>query len=89
MATKEQNQNSIKGALATLGRVVDDQSSPRTVKKGVTDIIADLKSEEGALAVKAANAIGALDDITQDPNMPSYIRTSLWQAVSMLEGVRE
>lgn len=89
MATKEQNQESIKNALAILNRIAGDQSSSRTVKKGVTDLVTELKNEEGALAVRAANAIGALDDITQDPNMASYIRTSLWQAVSILEGVRE
>ena len=89
MATKEQNQEAIKNSLAILNRVVDDQSTPRTVKKGTTSLVAELKIEEGSIAVRAANAIGALDDITQDPNMPSYIRTSLWQAVSILEGVRE
>lgn len=89
MATKEQNQKSIQDALGILNRVVDDQSTPRTVRKGVTELVADLKADGVSLAVQAANAIGALDDITQDPNMPSYIRTSLWQAVSMLEGVRE
>ncbi|TLX81838.1 MAG: hypothetical protein E6K98_06655, partial [Thaumarchaeota archaeon] len=36
-----------------------------------------------------ANAISALDDITQDPNMPSYVRVTLWQAVSALERIRE
>lgn len=89
MATKEENQQSIKNALVILNRVIVDQSTPRTVKKGVTDLVANLKVDESSLAVQAANAIGALDDITQDPNMPSYIRTSLWQVVSMLEGVRE
>ena len=29
------------------------------------------------------------DDVTQDPNLPSYVRTSLWQAVSTLESIRE
>ncbi len=89
MATREENQKSIQSALATLNRVIEDQSTPRSVKKKVTDLVADLKAEDASLAIQAANAIGVLDDVTQDPNMPSYIRTSLWQAVSMLEGVRE
>ena len=89
MATKEQNAEAIKNALGILSRVLGDQSTPRTVKKRITDLVADLKLEEGSAAVRAANAIGALDDITQDPNMPSYIRTSLWQTVSVLESIRE
>ena len=36
-----------------------------------------------------ANAISMLDDVTQDPNMPSHGRVTLWQAVSKLESIRE
>lgn len=89
MATKEQNEESLRNALTTLNSVVADQSAPKTVKRGVTELVSGLKGSEGSLAVRAANAISALDDITQDPNMPSHIRTRLWQAVSTLEGIRE
>ncbi len=41
------------------------------------------------MSVRAANAISMLDDITQDPNIPSYVRVTLWQAVSKLESIRE
>ncbi|WKT58906.1 UPF0147 family protein [Candidatus Nitrosotenuis chungbukensis] len=39
--------------------------------------------------LEPANAISQLDDVSQDPNMPSYVRVTLWQAVSALEGIRE
>ena len=52
-------------------------------------MITELQSEEYSISVRAANLIGTLDDITQDPNIPSYIRTSLWQVVSVLESIRE
>ena len=55
----------------------------------ISDLANDLKSEELSVSVRAANAISLLDDITQDPNMPSYVRVTLWQAVSTLEGIRE
>jgi len=51
--------------------------------------VTDLVKEEYSLSVRAANTISLLDDITQDPNMPSYVRTQLWQAVSKLESIRE
>ena len=41
------------------------------------------------MSVRAANTTSLRDDITQDPNMPSYVRTSLCQIVSMLENIRE
>jgi len=52
-------------------------------------LITDLKNPEYSLSVRAANTISLLDDVTQDPNMPSYVRTQLWQAVSKLESIRE
>ena len=48
-----------------------------------------LKSDGDSVSVRAANTISLLDDVTQDPNLPSYVRTSLWQAVSTLESIRE
>ena len=55
----------------------------------MADIVKELKSDEYSISVRAANTISLLDDVTQDPNLPSYVRTSLWQAVSTLESIRE
>ena len=46
-------------------------------------------TQENSISVRAANTISSLDDITQDANVPSFVRTSLWQAVSVLESIRE
>ena len=58
-------------------------------KKTISDLIIELQTDEYSLSVRAANAISSLDDITQDPNVPSFVRTTLWQAVSVLESIRE
>jgi hypothetical protein len=39
--------------------------------------------------VRAANAIGALDEVSQDPNMPLHARTKIWQVLSMLETIKD
>ena len=57
--------------------------------KSISNLVVDLTKEEYSLSVRAANIISLLDDVTQDPNMPSYVRTQLWQAVSKLESIRE
>ena len=89
MADKAQNKESMRDAIATLSQIASNNSTPRTLKKSITDIIADLNLEEYSLSVRAANTISMLDDVTQDPNVPSYVRTQLWQAVSKLESIRE
>jgi hypothetical protein len=42
-----------------------------------------------SLGVRAANAISTLDDISQDPNMPPYTRVKIWNAVSILEAIKD
>ncbi|MDH5569652.1 MAG: UPF0147 family protein [Nitrosopumilus sp.] len=89
MADNAQNKESMKEAVDTLNQIVASNSTPKTIKKSITDLIRDLNNEEYSLSVRAANTISLLDDVTQDPNVPSYVRTQLWQAVSKLESIRE
>jgi uncharacterized protein len=89
MIDNKQNKESMKEAVETLNQIATTGSTPKTIKKAITDLIKDLNNEEFSLSVRAANTISLLDDLTQDPNLPSYVRTQLWQAVSKLEGIRE
>ncbi|TFH03280.1 MAG: UPF0147 family protein, partial [Nitrosopumilus sp.] len=88
MVDDAQNKESMKGAIETLEQITSSNSTPKTIKKSLTNLIVELKNHEYSLSVRAANSISLLDDITQDPNMPSYVRTQLWQAVSKLESIR-
>ena len=89
MATKEQNLESLNNALSTLNQIATNPSTPRNIRKNIAELIEELKSGEYSISVRAVNTISLLDDVTQDPNLPSYVRTSLWQAVSTLESIRE
>ncbi len=89
MVDDSQNKESMKGAIETLEQITSSNSTPKTIKKSITDLIIELKNTEYSLSVRAANTISLLDDVTQDANMPSYVRTQLWQAVSKLESIRE
>ncbi len=89
MVNDAQNNESMNEAVETLNQIVANSTTPRTIKKSLTDLVEELNSSEYSLSVRAANAISILDDVTQDPNMPSYVRTQLWQAVSKLESIRE
>ena len=89
MATKEQNLEFLNNAMSTLNQIATNPSTPKNIRKNIADIVEQLKSNEYSISVRAANTISLLDDVTQDPNLPSYVRTSLWQAVSTLESIRE
>ncbi len=85
----EKNKEQLKEAVQALSEVVANPSTPKMIRKSVTDLVTELLTDEYSKSVRAANAISVLDDITQDPNLPSYVRVTLWQAVSKLEGIRE
>lgn len=89
MVDDAQNKESMKGAIETLEQITSSNATPKAIKKSITDLIIELKNPEYSLSVRAANTISLLDDVTQDANMPSYVRTQLWQAVSKLESIRE
>jgi len=89
MATKEQNLEFLNNAVSTLNQIATNPSTPRNIRKNIADLIEELKSGKYSVSVRAVNTISLLDDVTQDPNLPSYVRTSLWQAVSTLESIRE
>ena len=89
MATKEQNLEFLNNSVSTLNQIATNPSTPKNIRKNIADIVEQLKSDEYSISVRAANTISLLDDVTQDPNLPSYVRTSLWQAVSTLESIRE
>ena len=85
----EENKHAMESALQTLNQLATSHSTPKNFKKTISDLIIELQTEEDSLSVRAVNAISNLDDITQDPNVPSFVRTALWQAVSVLESIRE
>ena len=87
--TKSQNEEYLKNSLDSLNQVAVNPSTPKNIRKNIQDLVTDLKNEEYSMSVRASNVISLLDDITQDPNVPSYVRVTLWQAVSSLENIRE
>ena len=85
----EEYMQKVNQAMAILNMVAEDNTTPRNIRrtaKQASDILLD---ESLSIAARAANAIDLLDEISQDPNMPMYTRTRLWNVISVLEGIRD
>ncbi len=78
----------IKQANAILSVISEDRTTPRNIRRAAKEASDLLNSTKLAQAVRAANAISILDDISQDPNMPPYTRTRIWNVVSVLEVIK-
>ncbi len=84
-----ENEDKVQKALTTLSQVVESNITPRNIRKIVKDAINMLTDSKISVGVRAANAISILEEVSQDPNMPSFSRVTIWSAVSTLESVRE
>ena len=83
------NEAKIRQALIILYRIVNDSSIPRNIRRAATQAIRVLTDKSLSPAVRAANAVGVLDEVSQDPNMPTHARTLLWSAITILETVKD
>ncbi|MBS7619304.1 UPF0147 family protein [Candidatus Bathyarchaeota archaeon] len=86
---QEEYAQKLSQAMAVLNRVAEDNTTPRNIRRTAKQASDILMDESLSIAAKAANAIDLLDEISQDPNMPMYTRTRIWNIISLLEGIRD
>jgi len=79
----------IKQATMVLGEVSEDTTTPRNIRRAAKESIEALHNEEFSFGVRASNAISILDEILQDPNMPSYTRVKLLNVMAILEAIKD
>jgi len=84
-----ENEPALKNALNVLKQVSESSSTPRNIRKTLKEVTDMLTDTSASIGIRAANAISMLDDISQDPNMPSFARVTIWSGVSELENIRE
>ena len=90
MAEKDnENKELLDKAIGILLSISDNLSTPRNIRKLIKDSIDTLKDDSLSVGVRAANAISMLEDVSQDPNIPSFSRVTIWSAVSSLESIRD
>ncbi len=89
MAAPMNNEAKIRLAMSILAGIVNDTGVPRNIRRAAANALQYLRDIKLSPAVRAANAISALDEVSQDPNMPFHARTRIWQVISILETVRD
>jgi len=85
---KKEYEGRINQAKSVLSLIYEDRTTPRNIRRAAKDAFELLEAPDQTQAVRAAQAINILDDISQDPNMPPYTRTRIWNIVSMLEVIK-
>lgn len=86
---REEQEQSIRQALGVLKEISEDNTTPRNIRRAAKNAMDALQDPSIFHGVRTANAISLLDEISQDPNMPPYTRTRIWNVVSILETVKD
>lgn len=81
------NNEKLETAIDMLSKIVEDDSVPKNIREVCTDSIEFLQKEDEDISVRLNYATSNLDEITNDPNIPMYTRTQIWNIVSILESV--
>jgi len=89
MSRNEEYRKKIEQAMSILNMIAEDNTTPRNIRRTAKKASDMLVDKELSIAARAANAISILEEISQDPNMPMYSRTRIWNAISVLEGIRD
>ncbi|MBI2085454.1 MAG: UPF0147 family protein [Candidatus Aenigmarchaeota archaeon] len=75
--------------LQLLEQVALDRTVPRNIRTSAEQVTNEMKNEKEPMDLRVSTAIHILDDVSNDPNIPLYTRTQIWNIVSMLENCRQ
>ncbi len=77
----------VKKCTEMLENMLHDITIPRNIRRSASEIKNKLLDGNESLAVRAAAAVSELEELTNNPNIPSHTRTLVWSIVSQLETV--
>ena len=70
--------------VQALTALKNDDGVPKNVRTKIDLIISDLQ-DDNDLSMKVGKSLHNLDEISEDLNLPPFIRTQIWNVSSMLE----
>ena len=73
--------------MALMDDLEDDSSIPRNVRKMSSDDKEKMKDTNESMDLRCATVISELDDISNDPNVPSHGRAAIYTIISKLEAL--
>ncbi|MBO3762813.1 MAG: UPF0147 family protein [Thermoproteota archaeon] len=85
----ELNEEKVIKAIEILKLIQTDVATPKSVRKLIKEAQDYLLKKDLSPGVRAASAIQLLEEANQDPNLPMLSRTRIWNALSMLETVKD
>lgn len=70
-----------------ISKIENETTVPKNIKIKMQNIVTDLQEQGKELDFRINKALQELDEISEDINLPDYIRTQIWSIVSILESI--
>ena len=77
----------MKQILELLSQIFEDRTVPKNIRECAQKSRESLQADKEDLSTRVDQVVQLLDEISEDPNMPVYTRTQIWNVVSLLEGM--
>jgi len=87
-ASTEPGTPGLERVMDALTQLADDALVPRNVRRGAQAAKDALSKPRAALDMRIASAVYVLDDLANDPNLPTHGRTAIWSIISSLESLQ-
>ncbi|WP_337859825.1 UPF0147 family protein [Ferroplasma sp.] len=81
------DENLFNEVMALMDDLEDDSSMPRNVRKTSAEAKEKMKEDKESLDLRCATVISKLDDMSNDPNVPSHGRAAIYTIISKLEAL--
>lgn len=80
-------EETISQVIESLSQVQSDITVPKNVRLKIENAIHALQEDTKNIKVKIDKSLQELDNLDEDPNIPVYTRTQIWNIVSLLESL--
>ncbi len=74
--------------IPLIEQIVNDRTVPRNIRAKCQESI-EVLNDGGDTAVRISTVISNMDEVSNDPNIPMYTRTQVWNIVSILESMQK
>jgi uncharacterized protein (UPF0147 family) len=88
-SNKLENEKKIEQVVQQLTPLLTNKGIPRSLRNMLKETLDQLQDNSLSPAIRAANTVSVLEEVSQDPNIPSHIRVLIWNMMSLLETIRE
>jgi uncharacterized protein (UPF0147 family) len=78
----------VKEILDLIAEMQEDSTVPKNIKQKVSEMAEELKNcPEEELTLKVNRILSTLEELSNDTNIPTFVRTQIWNLTSLLEAI--